>query len=121
MRKEIVNSGLLTHLARFYPDTCTIKTYTSENQDSFGQPDPSWIDLTGYVDIPCAVAAKGGKEVKMSDMEYAVSTHTIALAGCYTGIQTKMRAVVNSITYEVLYSEVDSHSKMTRVTCRIVV
>lgn len=121
MRAEIVDSNLLTHLTpRFYLSLCTIKTYAAESPDSFGQPSPAWADFASHVDIPCSVGAAGGTEVKTPNMTTAVATHKIALAGCYPNIIPKMRAVVSGQTYDILLVEVDSHSKMTRLTTQIV-
>ncbi|OGO04000.1 MAG: hypothetical protein A2Y91_03475 [Chloroflexi bacterium RBG_13_54_8] len=120
MRKELIDGHLLTSLSRFYPSVCDIQTYTDENQDSYGQPNPLWIDFVGHVDIPCALSAAKGQEVKNQDMTIGIATHIIALAGYYPTITYKMRAVIDSQNYDILLCETDSHVKMTRLTCQIV-
>lgn len=120
MRKEIVDSNLLTHLSRFYPATCTIRTYAAENPDTYGQPAPVWANFAGHIDIPCAIASAGGDEVKMADMTIAIATHKMALAGLYMTIIPKMKVVVSGQEFDILLVEWDSHLEMTRLTTRIV-
>jgi len=120
VRKGIVHPDMLTHLSRFYPATCTVRHYTAESPDTYGQPQPTWGDFSGHVNLSCSVAPSGGREIKRADMEIAISTHTIALAGSYPDITAKMQAVVGAETYDILLVEVDSHSKMTRLTTQVV-
>jgi len=120
MRKELINGNLLTSLSRFYPSVCDIQTYTNENQDSYGQPNPIWIDFVGHQDIPCSIAAAKGQEIKNQDMTIGIATHIIALAGYYPTITYKMRAVISGQNYDILLTEVDSHVTMTRLTVQVV-
>ncbi len=126
MRKELISSKLFTQLARFYPSTVTIRTFVTDDRDdfhldSYGQPDAMWGNFASHVDINCTVAANGEPEVKRPDITIATSTFIIALAGYYPTIEPKMRAVVGSVTYDILLVEVDSHSEMTRLTVEIVI
>lgn len=122
MRKELFSSGLLAALTPFfYTSTCTIKYYTVENPDTFGQPQPAWIDFPGHVNLDCTIAPNGDEEVKRLDMTIAKSTHIIAIAGYYPTITAAMRVVISGVTYGILLVETDSKSKMTRLTVDIVV
>jgi len=120
MRSELIDSNLLTHLSRFYSSTCTVKTYAAENPDTFGQPQPAWIDFVGHVNLACSLAPSGGREVKRPDMTIAISTHIVSMAGYYPTIIPKMRAVIGGNTYDILTVEVDSRSKTTRLMMEIV-
>jgi len=121
MRKELIASDLFSHLSRFYAATCTIRTYAAENPDTYGQPQPVWADFAGHVNIDCVIAPSGGKEVKLSDMTIAISTHKISLVGDYSAtIIPKMRAVIGTQTYEILTVEVDSRQETTRLMVEVV-
>lgn len=124
--KRIVHPNLLTALTNvFYNDLCTIQTYTAENLDSFGQPQPAFVDL--HTDVPCAIStaatgadSPGGKEKNMDPMIYQIATHHFALAAYYTDVGPKDQVVANGVTYEILLAEVDSHASITRLWTRIV-
>ena len=120
MRKELIDSNLLTHLSRFYSARCTIRYYTVDNLDSFGQPQPVWLDFPAHVDLPCAIAPSGGREAKRPDMTVVTSTHIIAMAGYHPTIKPKMRAVIAGQEYDILSVEVDSRSKTTRLMAEVV-
>jgi len=120
MNKILIHPNMLTHLSSFYSDTCTIEYYTAENPDEFGQPQPTWINFPSHVSLDCAIAPKGGREIKQPDMTIAISTHTIAIAGYYPTIIPWMRVVISGQIYDILLVEVDSHSIMTRLTVRVV-
>lgn len=120
MRKELIHSGMLAHLSRFYSSTVTIETYGAENPDTFGQPQPVWANFAGHVNLACAIAPSGGREVKRPDMTTAISTHIVSVAGYYPTIIPKMRAVIGGQTYDILTVEVDSRSETTRLMLEIV-
>jgi len=120
MRRELVHPRLLETLHRFYNSAVTIKRYLIESPDSFGQPNPTWSNLTDHVDLACSLAPKGGQEVKMADMTIAISTHTISISGYHPTITPTMRAVVGSQTFDILSVETDSRLKTTRLITQVV-
>jgi len=91
----------------------------AEVQDAYGQPIPGWSDVPGLVDLPCSVAPFGGStenaERWRADGIIERITHAISIAGHYTAILNKMRAVVAGVNYNIVGAEVDSHATMTRL------
>lgn len=122
--RQLLHPEMLARLERtFFLSRCTIQTYSAENADTYGQPQPVWSNFAGHVAMPCAVAGVGetggSRETKREDMTVEVNGYTISIAGCYPTIQQRMRAVVGSTVYDILGVVVDSHSNMTRLTVRL--
>ena len=116
---DIISPRLFTALAAFYPSTCTIQTAT-ETADTTGQPVKSWTNLTGHVSIDCRLSPIGGSERKASNQVYSVATHVIELTGDYPTITPKMRAVIDSINYDILLVEHDDCAASTRIVCEVI-
>lgn len=125
MARPLIAPGMFTRLHEFYPAQVTIQVVT-EPQDAYGAGVPSWANKPGYVELDCRVApagqhqAGGGREVKLPDQTYAVSTHTIAITGYYPGIDEKDRAVIGAETFDILLVESDGQSESTRLVAEIV-
>ena len=120
----LIHPRLLSNLtATFYTSLCTIQQAT-EAQDAFGQPIPAWANVAGLINLPCAIAPFSGSperaEVKRADGTIEIITHHISIAGNYLTITNKMRAVVAGVNYDIMASEVDSHSIMTRLRAVLV-
>lgn len=105
----LIHPSLLSRLAAFYPLLCTIQTST-ETQDAVGEPIPSWGALIGHIALHCRVGPAGGGEQKRADGTLTRATHTIALAGYYPTLTTKMRAIVGGATYDILGVQHDNGS-----------
>ncbi len=115
----IVHPGLTAALTPdFYTGHCTIQQRT-DTQDATGQPIPAWANLAGHVNLDCRVGPSGGREAKLADQIYAVTSHTITLAAQYTAITPKMRAVIGAITYDILAVEHDGQSATTHLLCQV--
>lgn len=119
----LVSPNLLSSLTTFYPDTVTIQSATVA-RGAAGSEVKAWADVTGLVNIPCAIAPlsvtrdTSTLEVRAALQTYGVITHHMALQGLYTGIDNTMQAVSGGITYDITGVEHDSHSAMTRVWLR---
>lgn len=117
----LIHPDMLEDLPQFFSSTCTIQSLTVSADTYFDEVD-SWSTL--HTAIPCAIAFPGlkggGMEVKRSDMTYVVASHIVDLAGYYPDITETMRAVVGSLTLDILLVQADSHHKMTRLTCQVV-
>jgi hypothetical protein len=122
---SIIHPNLLTALKSFYPSTVTIQQDTG-SQDAAGQPSPSWSNLAGHVNLPCAVApispaGIAAIEPRTPEMTVAIAITHISLRGSYPAITPKMRAVVTGgQTYNILGVEQDSQGKTTRLKCEVV-
>ena len=115
----IVHTRWLTELADLFPDTCTIQepAQTNVKGDVIDAP---WADVAGLVDIDCRVSPAGvGAEVRTSDQTYEVTTHIITLQGQYDGIEPQMRAVVDSVYYNIQAVTGDGCGTMTRISARV--
>ncbi len=120
MPRTLIHPSMLSNQSDFYRSRCTITTYTAENPDTFGQPQPTWITLVNHANLPCAFAPNSAQEFKRPDMTLAVNARIMSIAGYYPGITTKMRATVDGVVYDILSIEPDSHKKTTRLIVEIV-
>jgi len=116
-RMPLIDSRLTEQLADFFPRTCTIQNST-ETQSSSGKPIPAWADF--ITDIPCRIAPATGKEVKNPKGVYSVGSHVIVLDDYYVSIVTKMRAIVDSIAYDILDVGFDAEHETTRLQVQVV-
>ena len=113
MTRAIFDPRMMTTLADYFPSLCTIQEDVgvydgySDNED--------WQPLAGHSDIPCAHGPNKGREVKQSDQTYVVSNYTLSLRGYYPTITEKMRAVVDSVVFDILLVQTDSHGVTTRI------
>jgi head-tail adaptor len=98
----------------FHPSLCTIQAET-DGTNSGSQPIQTWADLAGHIDIPCSVSLSSGKEVKGKQNEYGQTTHRIALNGVYASITRLHRAVVDGVTYEIMYASPPGHANSITV------
>jgi head-tail adaptor len=105
--------------ANFNPSTVTIQEY-ADGVDGYGAPTQTWGDLAGHVDLPCSISLSSGKETKLADQEYGVTTHRIALNGVYPTITRLHRAIVDGTTYEIQYATPPGHANsITVLLCSI--
>ena len=95
-------------------DTGTVQLGTESN--TRGNPSKSWANVSGMVDIPCAIAAASVDEKRLP--AYAERTHTALLDGDYTIDPATHRFVANSVNYDVLGAEHDSQGITTRLHLR---
>lgn len=117
----IIHPRMLDRLIpTFFLSRADITYYSTETPDAYGQPSPAWNNFGTHINLPCSVASAIAREAKRGDMTIQVDEFTISLAGCYPTIQPEMRATVDGVTYDILGVAIDSHSKMTRLTCRMV-
>ena len=117
MTRTIFDPRMMAELADYFPSLCTIQTPTSE-EDASGAIIEGWEDFADHVDIPCAHGPNKGIEVKQSDQTYVISNYTLSLRGYYPTITEVMQAVVDSVEYEILLAQSDSHGVTTRILAR---
>ena len=116
--RAIFHPEMLDRLGDFFPSVCTIQEMTETQDATTGEISWTWGDVVGLVDLPCALGATSGQEVKMPDQTYVVANYTLALNDSYTTIVEKMQAVVDSVAYEILLVQQASHSNKTRLLLR---
>lgn len=98
-----------------FGDTGTVQLGTETNTQ--GNPSKSWADVSGLVDIPCAIAADKVSEFRAP--AYAERTHKALLDGNYTAIDpTIHRFVSGGVNYGILGADQDSQSATTRLHLR---
>ena len=120
MTRAIFDPRMMTELGDYFPSLCTIEQDVGTEVDDYGKPIEDWQELADHVDIPCAHAPNGGIEVKQPDQTYVVSNYTLSLRGYYPAITEVMRAVVDSVIYEILLAQSSSHGVTTRILTRTV-
>ena len=122
---SLIHPRMLTSLIEFYAETVTIQENTPTIAES-GAEVPSWSDVVGLIDLPCSVSPlspnspTGMMEYRRLDMTVTHATHHIALQALYPAITTSMRAVVDTVAYNILAIEKDSHDTMTRLKVELV-
>lgn len=119
MVRPLTHPDLLTNLVDFFPSLCTIQL-SVPTISTTGQRNPVWANYAGHVDIPCRVAPAGAGEPRRPDITYSVNTKTILLRGSYPTITEKMRAVVNSVNYNIFPIQQDGQGVTTRLTVELV-
>jgi len=106
--------------AALFPSLCTIQApaQTNVKGDIIDAP---WADVAGLVDMSCRVSPIGaGREARLPDMTYSVTTHYITLAGQYDGIKPHYRAVVDALNYDIEAVTGDGSGVITRLAVRLV-
>ena len=115
--RAIFDPRMMLELRDYFPSECTIQEDLGV-EDDYGQIVPDWQNLAGHVDLSCAHGPSKGNEVKQPDQTYVISNYTLSLRGYYPTITEKMRAVVDSVVYEILLVQCDSHGVTTRILTR---
>ena len=93
--------------------TVQVKTVTNTK----GNPADSWADVSGLVDIPCAIAAAAADENRSP--AFATRTHTALLDDSYTAIDPSIhRFLSGGVGYDILGAEHDSQAATTRLHLR---
>lgn len=119
----IVHPGLLATLRKHhYPHTVTIQQAT-EAVDAYGvTTKASWANLDSHVDLPCRLSPenRARQEQRGDSVPYIQEGFIIAISGHYPTVTAKMRAVVDSVVYDIQAVEHDGNSKTTRLRVQIV-
>lgn len=89
----------------FWRHTCTIQQATN-TANEVGELEPTWADLVGHTFISCNLAAKESmseqtSEQRRDDSTYDAKTRHLQLNGYYPLIGEGMRAVVDSVAYDI--------------------
>jgi hypothetical protein len=119
---DVLASGLLVSL-------CTIQQ-PSGTLDASGQPDGHYSNVAGLVAIECISAPYDFSDNRVNAMEsksleeiMAIQVRHVLLKGYYPAIDANVkngwRAVIDGTVYDLLGSESDSQSRMTRIKVRI--
>lgn len=119
MTTPLFNPRMLTALRNFYPATGTVQTPTN-TADAAGQLIPTWANLAGAVDIPCAIKSVAGQETETPGQVYVLTTHRVALRGSYPSITEDMRFVSGGVTYDIERVHQDSHTQTTYLDVQVV-
>lgn len=115
----IIDPRMLAHLHNFYPSTATIQEAT-ERRGTTGEVRLEWDDKAGHTSLPCRIGPTGGKEIRMPDQTYAISTHTIGLRGNYPTVTVEDRAIDdNDVIYEIMSVQSDDQDASTYLYVRI--
>lgn len=122
----LVHPQMLAQLeqAGFFPSSATFYAQAS-GVDSYGRRNGSWAAVTALSDLACSVnrpsRSRGApQEVRRDDVTITTATHEIVLAGAYPAVTTKMRAVVDGVTYDVLSVVCDAQGASTVVMAELV-
>jgi hypothetical protein len=113
----IIHPGLTASLTTsgHFPATGTVQVKTVTNTK--GNPSESWANVSGLVDIPCAIAAAAADESRSP--AYATRTHTALLDDSYPAIDpTVHRFLSSGVGYDILGVEHDSQGATTRLHLR---
>lgn len=113
----LVDGRLLGLIANFFPSLCTVRD-AAVSASSYGETERTWADVAGVVSVACRIAPASQQEPLNVDLEYAVATHTAVLQGYYSDVKAKMRAVVDSVTYDITGVSFDDQALQTRLDLR---
>lgn len=89
-----------------------------------GAPDGLWVDVTGLVEIPCTAppiseARLQSTEVKALAEIMSRNILHVLLNGFYAPVSPAWRAVIDGTAYDILGTEHDSQSQMTRMEVQL--
>lgn len=135
-----LGTAVMNRLTRtnWFPSTITFQRMVTQAADSFGQEvkssDADWVDVPGYVSIPCAkapevdYAPRASTETKTPVKTESVDEWRVVLNQYLAGIDKKWRARVDtviksttvSVVYDVTGIENPSHLAYTRVKLKLV-
>jgi len=117
-RMSLIDPRMIDMLEDFFPEECTIKTFT-ETTNSFGVKVLTPVNFAGHVAIPCRKSPSSGTEIKKPDQTFSIGSHIIELMGYYPTIVTKMLAVIDTVSYDILAVEFDGEHELTRLSVEI--
>jgi len=119
LTSRIVHPRMMRELRGFHPSYCRIEEAT-ETQDSIGTVVRAWATLTGHDAIPCNLAAGNAAvaavvEHRKVDTTYVARPLYAQLDGLYTAITEGMRAVIDTVTYDITGVTSNSTRTLTRL------
>ena len=106
LRNQLIDPRLFESLGTtFWRHTCTIQQAT-QTANEVGELQPTWANLADHVAISCNLAAQKAmseqkSEQRRDDATYDAKTRHCQLNGYYPLIGEGMRAVVDSVTYDI--------------------
>jgi hypothetical protein len=119
--RPLIHPRMLDRLQpSFYPSRVTIEAKASTRTGT-GAEVPGWTPVPGLVRIPAAVAPEffaRPSETRGPVLTVDERVRTVILAGLYSGITTRMRALVDGAPYEITGAVPDSHATLTRLSLR---
>ena len=117
------SAAVVDRLSALFDQTCTIQHNEGTTADAAGQPTPNWQALTGHVGLACRIApaalAPTGQS-RRAEMVVDRATHIIVLPGPYPDVTTAMRAVVGSISYQIVRIVRDSEQLLCELEVELV-
>lgn len=118
----IIHPGLLASLQpNHYASTVTIQ-YPVVTQDSYGEESEGWSNLADHVDLRCRIAPQQqfSREQRNQAQLYAVHVWVITIADYCPTITEEMRAVVDSVAYDIELVQHDGNQQTTHLQVRVV-
>lgn len=112
----LVDPRLLGVLALFFPSACTVQS-VAVSSNSYGEVIETWSNVSGMVGVGCRIVPATQSEPKNTELGYAIATHTAVLKGNYA-IDATMRAVIDSVTYDITGVGYDDQAVQTRLDLR---
>ena len=100
----------------------------SGNFGPSGQPDGTYVDIPGLVNIPCMASPPSSLRIQSTEMKnleeiMASSLMHVVLSGYYpqleNGISTGWRCIIDGTVWDMLGAESDSQGTLTRMEVRI--
>ena len=114
----IIDQRMLARLHNFYQSVVSIQEKT-EIRGTAGEVRKEWADR--HTDLPARIGPSGGREVKLPNQTYAVSTHTVALRGWYPTVTVEDRVLADDGTlYDIMLIESDDQQASTYLYTEIV-
>ncbi len=115
MTRPIFDTRMMARLGDFYSQLVTFQQPTETQDANSGAVTMAWANVAGLVALPCALAPSRGDEVKRPDQTFVVSDYTLSLPSNHPEIKEKWRAIVGTVTYDILLVQTDSMAGITRL------
>lgn len=116
MTRSLLHPRMLTKLDVFFDKTCTVQRDAGSTTDGYGEPAESWTNVTGLVDLACAVGDLDADDaVGLNVTSSVVSMLKVLLQGYYPQVTGDMAVLLDSVRYKVLsvtHSQESNHTRL---------
>ena len=120
MSRTLVRTTRLNKkLGNIKTHTCTIQNFTTA-KDDYQQDIKSWVDLADHVDLDCFMGNESGGELLQPNKTQKIDSQVINIIGYKPLIKSSYRAIVDSVTYNILDVGFDPSKSETRLSVEVV-
>lgn len=123
LSQELANVMVEARSTGLFTSLCTIQQPDGLLGVS-GAPSGTFTTVPGMDSIPCMAAPPSSARIQATEIKglediMSLGLRHVLLDGYFPGILSQWRAVLNNINFDILGSEADSQTQMTRIQMRL--